>query len=225
MHPGEYTDRREVERAIARGVRPSPVGSTAQRSHSLLTYARAPPSAGDVTKVQEVSRLVDRVCAVHDGRIDVLVNNVGCQKDDGHPLHTLDEAVWDQALAMNREVVCTLHTAHKLPASHTSRTAHTLLTLQVLAINLTSYFLFAKVPSEMAAQPPPLPRHISPSCVSAALLPLPCGPSPFALLCPAAHHPSPAAHHLRLDDPPPAPPAARAAEHGGTAARRHVAVI
>ena len=35
------------------------------------------------------------------GRIDVLVNNVGVQLDDGTPTHMLDEAVWDKVLDIN----------------------------------------------------------------------------------------------------------------------------
>ena len=85
---------RRTDRASTRGIAPT---ASAPAAHVPETR----PCSGDVTKVQEVSTLVERVCAVHEGRIDVLVNNVGVQRDDGHPLHTLDEAIWDHVLAVN----------------------------------------------------------------------------------------------------------------------------
>jgi NAD(P)-dependent dehydrogenase (short-subunit alcohol dehydrogenase family) len=35
------------------------------------------------------------------GRVDTLVNNVGIQTDNGSPVHSLDEDVWDQVMNVN----------------------------------------------------------------------------------------------------------------------------
>jgi NAD(P)-dependent dehydrogenase (short-subunit alcohol dehydrogenase family) len=76
--------------------------------------------ACDVASAAAVTRFVDAVAAAHDGRIDVLVNNVGVQLDDGHPLHTLDEAVWDRVLAINLKSYF-LFSKHCLPRMLTAR--------------------------------------------------------------------------------------------------------
>ena len=78
--------------------------------------------ACDVSKSEAIRSFVDYVTNVTNGRINVLVNNVGVQLDDGTPAHLLDESVWDK----------------------------------VIAINLTSYFLFSKycLPSLMSSSSP-----------------------------------------------------------------------
>ena len=75
--------------------------------------------ACDVSKSEAIRSFVNYVTNVTNGRINVLVNNVGVQLDDGTPTHLLDESVWDK----------------------------------VIAINLTSYFLFSKycLPSLMSS--------------------------------------------------------------------------
>jgi len=64
----------------------------------------------DVSNPKNVQHFIHEVMQNTDNQLDVLINNVGVQLDDGTPAHLLDESVWSK----------------------------------VIAINLTSYFLFAK---------------------------------------------------------------------------------
>ena len=53
-----------------------------------------------IVAMQSCMNLVQKTIELY-GRIDVLVNNVGVQLDDGTPTHMLDEAVWDKVLDIN----------------------------------------------------------------------------------------------------------------------------
>ena len=64
----------------------------------------------DAADPTDIDAFCAAAAAAHDGRVDVLVNNVGVQDDDGTPAHELSLDVWRR----------------------------------VIAVNLTSYFLFAK---------------------------------------------------------------------------------
>eukprot|EP00667_Euglena_gracilis_P016220 EG_transcript_16945 len=55
----------------------------------------------DVTNDAEVASAIEQVADAHGGQIDILVNNVGVQVDDGHPAHELSVDLWDKVLAIN----------------------------------------------------------------------------------------------------------------------------
>jgi dihydroanticapsin dehydrogenase len=54
----------------------------------------------DCGKREDCERLVE-TAVEHFGGVDVLVNNVGVQFDDGTPIHQLEESVWDKVLDIN----------------------------------------------------------------------------------------------------------------------------
>ena len=54
----------------------------------------------DCGKKEDCENLV-RLAFETFGRVDVLVNNVGVQFDDGTPIHELEEDVWDKVLDIN----------------------------------------------------------------------------------------------------------------------------
>jgi 2-hydroxycyclohexanecarboxyl-CoA dehydrogenase len=65
---------------------------------------RAIPVEGDIREPGTVERLADAAAAVDDGRIDVLVNNVGDYRPNGRFLKTSDEQ-WQALYATNLEHV------------------------------------------------------------------------------------------------------------------------
>ena len=73
----------------------------------------------DCSNVQSIQTFITEIKLYHDNQINVLINNVGVQLDDGTPAHLLDETIWNK----------------------------------VIAINLSSYFLFSKycLPSLMSS--------------------------------------------------------------------------
>jgi NAD(P)-dependent dehydrogenase (short-subunit alcohol dehydrogenase family) len=62
------------------------------------------PVVGDIRQTATVEGLVDAVAALDDGRIDVLVNNVGDYRPNGRFLK-VEEAQWQQMYAINLEHV------------------------------------------------------------------------------------------------------------------------
>jgi NAD(P)-dependent dehydrogenase (short-subunit alcohol dehydrogenase family) len=65
---------------------------------------RAVPAAGDVRDAAGVERLTDIALAVDEGRIDVLVNNVGDYRPNGRFLKSTEDE-WQQLYAINLEHV------------------------------------------------------------------------------------------------------------------------
>lgn len=54
----------------------------------------------DAARPESCEALIRRAVDAFGG-VDVLVNNVGIQHDDGHSCHELDAAIWDRVMAVN----------------------------------------------------------------------------------------------------------------------------
>ena len=75
-----------------------------------IAYRRFDAASRDSTR-----ELVEGTIASH-GRLDVLVNNVGCQLDNGVPAHELPDDVWETVMAVN---VTSFFVASKYMLRHT----------------------------------------------------------------------------------------------------------
>ena len=98
---GMGIDTAVAERFVAEGAK---ICITGRRQEMLdkvvqkLTPGRVATCSGDVTKVEEVKRMVDATLAF-GGRLDVVVNNAGI--DPGGTVTDLDPEVWRKVIETN----------------------------------------------------------------------------------------------------------------------------